>query len=221
MYDPATDTWIARAPMPTGRAFLAAVAATDGKVYAIGGYDGGADLATVEAYDPGSNSWSPVTPMPTARCELGAALGQDGRMFAIGGSSCRFGGSLGTNEAFSPPAAQHTFTGFFPPVENPPVLNLVNAGRGVPVKFSLGGNQGLNIFAAGYPASQRITCDTGAPLEVVEETVTAGSSSLTYDPVTDQYTYVWKTEKRWANTCRRLNVTLNDGADHIADFMFG
>lgn len=219
-YDPATNTWIARASMPTSRTFLAAVAATDGKVYAIGGYDGGSDLSTVEAYDPGSNTWTSMTPMPTPRCELAAAFGVNGKIYAIGGSSCRFGGSLRTNEAFLPPGAQYAFTGFFLPVQNPPVLNLVTAGRGVPVKFSLGGDQGLNIFAAGFPASQRIACDTGAPIDVVEETVTAGSSSLTYDPVTDQYTYVWKTEKKWADTCRRLNVRLNDGTDHFADFTF-
>src|SRR5262249_16492205 len=43
------------------------------------------------------------------------------------------------------------FTGFFPPISNVPVVNVVQAGQAIPVTFSLGGNQGLTIFAPGYP----------------------------------------------------------------------
>jgi len=57
-------------------------------------------------------------------------------------------------------------------------------------------------------------------LDVVEETVTAGSSSLSYDATTDQYTYVWKTNKAWARSCRQLILRLSDGTDHIASFSF-
>lgn len=47
----------------------------------------------------------------------------------------------------------YDFRGFFPPVENNSVLNAVNAGQTVPVKFSLGSDQVLDIFAEGYPKS--------------------------------------------------------------------
>jgi hypothetical protein len=88
----------------------------------------------------------------------------------------------------------------------------------VPVKFSLGGYQGLNIFATGYPASQTIVCNTSAGLDAIEQTVTAGSSSLSYDATSDQYTYVWKTDKSWAaGTCRQLTVQLNDGTSQTAN----
>ena len=112
------------------------------------------------------------------------------------------------------------FTGFFSPVSNPPVLNSVNAGRAIPVKFSLDGDQGLNIFAAGFPASQQIACDSSAPIGAIEETVTAGGSSLSYDPVADQYIYVWKTDDAWAGTCRQLIVKLSDGSTQTANFKF-
>jgi Tol biopolymer transport system component len=112
------------------------------------------------------------------------------------------------------------FAGFFSPVDNPPVLNVLKGGQALAVKFSLGGNQGLNIFAAGYPISQQIACDTSSLLDDVEETVTAGSSSLSYDAATDTYTYVWKTNKAWAQTCRQLTLRLSDGTDHIAYFKF-
>ena len=41
-----------------------------------------------------------------------------------------------------------------PPIENLPSINIVTAGQAIPVKFSLGGDHGLAIFAAGYPASR-------------------------------------------------------------------
>ena len=112
------------------------------------------------------------------------------------------------------------FTGFFSPVNNLPTVNMVNAGRAIPIKFSLGGNQGLNIFAPGYPVSQQIACNDSAPVGVIEETATAGNSSLSYDPVSDQYTYGWKTNKAWEGTCRQLIVKLRDGSEHVAVFKF-
>src|SRR6266498_3967425 len=112
------------------------------------------------------------------------------------------------------------FSGFFPPVDNPPAVNVVNAGRAIPVKFSLSGDKGLNIFAAGFPVSQQIACGDGAPESEIEQTVTAGGSSLSYDAESDTYTYVWKTEKSWAGTCRQLIVRLNDGSERVAFFKF-
>jgi hypothetical protein len=113
-----------------------------------------------------------------------------------------------------------SFSGFLQPVDTLPALNQVKAGQGIPVKFSLGGNQGLNILASGSPSSQLIACDSSAALDTIEQTVTAGSSSLSYDAATNIYTYVWKTVKSWANTCRQLKVTLTDGTTHVANFKF-
>jgi uncharacterized repeat protein (TIGR03803 family) len=112
------------------------------------------------------------------------------------------------------------FAGFFRPIENQPTLNSVKAGRAIPVKFSLGGDRGLAIMAADSPASRRITCDAGAPIGGVETTSSAGRSSLTYDAAAGQYVYVWNTDSAWANTCRRLIVTLVDGTSHTATFKF-
>lgn len=114
----------------------------------------------------------------------------------------------------------HNFAGFFQPIENLPILNIVNAGQAIPVKFSLSGNKGLNIIASGYPASGQIACDQSEPGSVIEETVSAGASSLSYDANADRYTYVWKTQKAWKGTCRILVVRLTDGSDHFAKFRF-
>ena len=114
----------------------------------------------------------------------------------------------------------YNFSGFFQPVDNPPVLNVVTAGKAIPVKFSLSGNKGLNIFAAGSPTSLSISCDSSAPQDDIEETVNAGGSSLSYTASSDQYNYVWKTDNAWKNTCRQLVVRLNDGTEHRANFKF-
>lgn len=114
----------------------------------------------------------------------------------------------------------YNFTGFFQPVDNAPVFNVAKAGNGVPVKFSLSGDQGLDIFLSGYPLSNQITCDASSGLDNIEQTVSAGGSTLSYDPLTDQYTYVWKTNKSWTGTCRQLVVILKDGSIHTANFQF-
>jgi len=119
-----------------------------------------------------------------------------------------------------PVTFSYNFTGFFQPIDNLPMVNAASAGSSIPVKFSLNGYQGLNIFAPGYPSSQQIACSGGAPVDAIEETTTAGSSSLNYDATTDRYIYVWKTERAWRGTCRQMIVKLKDASLHVASFQF-
>jgi Concanavalin A-like lectin/glucanases superfamily len=114
----------------------------------------------------------------------------------------------------------YSFTGFFQPVDNAPTVNTTKAGSAIPVKFSLGSDFGLGIFANGSPSSYQVSCTTGTPTDTIETTIAAGSSSLQYDPTSNQYTYVWKTDKAWAGTCRKLDLTLSDGSMHDALFQF-
>lgn len=108
----------------------------------------------------------------------------------------------------------YSFSGFFQPVDNLPAMNVGKAGSAIPVKFSLGGDQGLDIFQTGYPRVTTVSCSTGAPTDVIQTTVTAGSSSLQYDSTANQYTYVWKTNSNWAGTCMQFDLGLNDGSTH-------
>jgi hypothetical protein len=115
-------------------------------------------------------------------------------------------------------AVVYPFTGFFAPVDNPPIVNIVAAGKAIPLKFRLGGNRGLSILATGYPKSAAMTCPVKAPTDQIEQTVTAASSSLSYKSGASEYVYVWKTSKAWARSCRQLTIRLADGTDHIAYF---
>ena len=111
------------------------------------------------------------------------------------------------------------FTGFFSPVDNAPIVNEAKAGSGIPVKFSLGGDRGLAIFASGYPKATRMACVAGDPVAPVEETTTS-ASGLTYDAKADQYKYTWKTPKSYAGSCYRLDVRFTDGTTFTSIFRF-
>jgi hypothetical protein len=114
----------------------------------------------------------------------------------------------------------YNWSGFFSPVDDLPTLNLVKGGSSVPMKFNLGGNQGMGILAAGYPKSISIPCDSTAELDALETVATAGSSGLNFDSTTNQYNYIWKTDKAWTSGCRQVEVKLIDGTSHRANFKF-
>ncbi len=112
----------------------------------------------------------------------------------------------------------YDFEGFFPPVNNAPEFNQSRAGRSIPIKFSLNGNWGTDIFLPGFPMSVQVDCETGA---VIGEPVsTISISGLNYDPVSDQYNYVWRTDRSWSNSCRQFTLGLVDGSEHILLFRF-
>lgn len=119
-----------------------------------------------------------------------------------------------------PVSSGYNFSGFMTPVDAAPALNVMTAGRAVPMQFSLGGDFGLDVMSAGSPTSVPVTCETGAVLAEVETTSTAGSSSLSYDAAKGTYTYVWKTDKAWANSCRMFRLTLDNGTVHAALFKY-
>jgi hypothetical protein len=96
----------------------------------------------------------------------------------------------------------------------------MKAGAAVPAKFSLGGNLELDLFAPGYPKSEPIPCDATVLVDGVEETMTAGGSTLSYDAPSNTYEYVWKTEKGWSGTCRQLVLRFADGSTQRSNFKF-
>lgn len=83
-YDPAADRWESLPLMPTPRSRLAA-AALDGKVYAVGGYDG-EDKAIVEIFDPATNRWEEGPALPFAQHgHATVAVGKRLHVLGLGG----------------------------------------------------------------------------------------------------------------------------------------
>ena len=180
--------------------------------------DGAIDCWGGEGFGPAEDQLGPFTQVSAATFHT-CGLKQDGSVDCWGDTQGwgELADPLGPFGAYVPPYA---FTGFYSPVDSLPTLNTVKAGQSIPVRFSLGGDRGLEIFTAGYPKAQQIACDSGAPGDAIEETMSSASSGLQYDPATDTYTYAWKTQKSWARTCRQLVVRLTDGTEHIASFQF-
>jgi len=112
----------------------------------------------------------------------------------------------------------YEFDGFQHPVDNPPALNVAKAGSGVPIKFELSGDLGLGVLF-GTPTVTQFDCTSGTPSGTTD-TALAGGSGLQYDPLTNTYTYVWKTQKDWSGQCRTFRITFDDGTYRTADFHF-
>jgi N-acetylneuraminic acid mutarotase len=69
---------------------VGATGASNGQIYAIGGYynfESPPQLSVNEAYNPGTNLWTEQAPMPTERLNLGVVLARNGQIYAIGGET--------------------------------------------------------------------------------------------------------------------------------------
>jgi hypothetical protein len=67
VYDPATDTWSAKALMPRG-VFLAAGARLNGRLYVIGGLGASGVQRVVQEYNPATDTWTLKPPLPYQLC---------------------------------------------------------------------------------------------------------------------------------------------------------
>ena len=88
VYDPASDRWETRTPLPAPT-HHAAAAVIEGRLYVVGGYSGGrvswTPLRTVYEYDEARSSWATRAPLRQARGGL-AVVALGGRLHAVGGS---------------------------------------------------------------------------------------------------------------------------------------
>ena len=120
----------------------------------------------------------------------------------------------------------YKWDGFRSPVDNPgtgatPVFNSAKAGQSIPMKFSLSGNQGLGVIAAGYPKVTSVNCVSSATVDPLEAyAASTANGGLNYDSSIDQYNYVWKTQSTYAGKCYKFDMQLIDGTSHVAYFKF-
>jgi N-acetylneuraminic acid mutarotase len=143
MYDPGTETWTGRAPMPTGRRAMV-VGTLNGRAQVMGGERTpmGGTFAANEEYDPVANTWRAVASMPTPR--HGAAAATIGDVVFVAGGGPEGGSALSSvHEAFSfvrhvtgpspppgedlPPSKAAAPGGQSPPVVTPPTCGGVRA----------------------------------------------------------------------------------------------
>jgi N-acetylneuraminic acid mutarotase len=115
-YDPSTNAWTDKAPMPTARWGIA-TGVVNGILYTVGGVGVNANgpvLNTVEAYDPSTNTWTTKAPMPTPRRSMAAGV-VNNVLYVVGGSDAN-SKVLNTVEAYDP--ATNTWKAM-PPMPTP------------------------------------------------------------------------------------------------------
>ncbi|MCK9357567.1 MAG: hypothetical protein M0R22_10580 [Dehalococcoidia bacterium] len=105
-FDPAADVWSVLPLLGKQRRDLGA-AQVDGRVYALGGFDGSRQTETCEAYDPREGAWTDIAPMRVGRDQFGVAVAQ-GCVYVFGGSDggSRSGSVLAGSEVFDPAAGK-------------------------------------------------------------------------------------------------------------------
>ena len=197
VYDPATNTWTTKTPMPTARYGLA-VGVVNGVLFAVGGTRGtnGSFLSIVEAYDPATDSWTTKAPMPTAR--NGVAVGVvNGCLLAVGGAN---GAPLSTVEAYDPATNSWTTKAPMPTARVGMAVGVING-----VLYAVGGTNGsaLSSVEAYDPATNTWTTKPPMPtaryalaVGVVNGVLYAvggigdglgGFANEAYDPLTDAW----------------------------------
>ena len=118
-------------------------------------------------------------------------------------------------------AAPYVFEGFFAPIDNPPAVNVGQAGRAYPIKWRLKDANGAvvgSLAAVTSISKVRLTSCTNGVQDSLEESVAVSTSQLKFDAGTGQFHYNWKTEKADAG-CRRLVIEFADGTRRSVDFL--
>jgi len=146
--------------------------------------------------------------------EVGAYRWVDITSFQAPGKVCGMTSSLSPFAMGYP--NEFDFEGFFSPVSMD-AENLAKPGQAIPVKFSLNGDQGLDVVtSARFITEGTDTTPEGEPIPVT----TAGGAGLTYNAASDTYTYVWKTSKSLSLKTGRFELALSDGTVHTFHVSF-
>ncbi|MBX3629871.1 MAG: galactose oxidase [Nitrosomonas sp.] len=139
-FDPATQIWRERAPMPTARGALG-VAAYQGRLYAIGGYDGEQNSGATEIYDPGTNTWSIAASLSAPRDHLAIAAA-GAAIYAIGGrSNLKYKQNTAVVEAYDPDTNQWRYAANLPAARSGIAAGVIEGHI-----YVLGGESGEGTF---------------------------------------------------------------------------
>ena len=100
VYDPATDTWTARADAPLALEFSSA-SVVEGKIYVFGNWVEEKAVPTAQEYDPATDTWRARADMPTDRGGLSTSV-VNGKIYALGGLVTYAGYNMTAVEEYDP-----------------------------------------------------------------------------------------------------------------------
>lgn len=191
VYDPATNVWTTKAPMPTPRLAVGG-AVVNGIFYAVGGrrLPSGTIVGTVEAYDPTTNTWTTKAPLPTPR-QFAAVGVLNGTIYAVGGSTSE-GVATATVEAYDP--ATDIWTTQAPlPTARMNAEAVAVSGQLYVIGGSPDGATVLSTVEAFTPAPTNIApvANAGGPYTGTEGTSVSLNGSASSDPRGAPLTYSW------------------------------
>ena len=160
----------------------------------------GQTLSTIQIFRNGvavgdCTAYGPIAPDPCVASRTATASGVRILVYTSAASTWNFGFHL-----------PFTFRGFGAPLDGQ--RSTVRAGSTVPIKFSLGGDQGTHVLAAAYTT----ICGSTARTDIA-------ASALRYDAAEGQYILNWRTDRSWTG-CRDLILQLSDGSSHRATVQF-
>jgi N-acetylneuraminic acid mutarotase len=209
-YDPATNQWTSKAPMPVASHNLAAHT-IGAHIYVLAAYGGIGFMNQLWRYDPVANTWETRNPKPTYRYEFASAV-LAGRIYVLGGDGTVDNGpwesgkpwELKTLVEIYDPVADSWSTGQPAPFAFSSVATCVAAGeififggRANPNRsvqaFTLAFNPGSNSWSTKAPmelAADGLSCvSAGEDFYVVAGRGNEGAVNLVrrYDPATDAW----------------------------------
>jgi hypothetical protein len=114
----------------------------------------------------------------------------------------------------------YVFDGFFQPVDNGGTLNVVKAGRAIPLKWRLTDASGAPVLdlASATISVQSLNCSSGMTEDLVEESLAGGSGLQNLGD--GYYQLNWKSSASYAGSCKTLRLDLGEGIFRTALFRF-
>jgi len=108
----------------------------------------------------------------------------------------------------------YAFKGFDSPVDANGTISDAKAGDAIALKFSLTGDQGLNVLSK--TTWQPASCTDWTPTAAA----TSADAKLSYSSPTDRYRNLVTTSSSWKGTCRILRLGLADSTSHEVHVRF-
>ena len=183
MYDPATNNWTEKTPMPYFQSDFA-LTTYQGQIYVIGGFVNIFPTATIQVYNPTTDSWSNSTELPVAEGFLRAAT-VNGKTYVMGGAFTGLAEPIpyGINEVYDPNSNTWNTLAKMPA----PVIRFATTGVGDKI-YVMGGNngQGFSNETQIYD-TQTNTWSFGSPMPVTTGYSVAAATTGVFAPTRIYY----------------------------------